>query len=147
MNHTKERVKTFREGQIVSPEKSYLVDHDAEIVNLTSYPLAIALRTGHRAVQLKDQLGKKSLNIIEIYDDPNRVEESTDDGRLITDEYRAMFTPESVKRAEKYADLFQYSCHFLNDEEILEVINIIAMKVKKSIESTWDQFDRIMEEI
>ena len=65
-----ERVKNFRKGQIIPVNDGHAVSYDTEIVNLTSRPIAIALRTSRRTVTMKDSIGKHSLNVIEIYEEP-----------------------------------------------------------------------------
>ena len=64
-----------------------------------------------------------------------------------TEEYNNIFTSESIERAKRYAEIFQHGCHFMNDEQVLEVINLIAEKVKETFTITGEQMDKIFIEI
>ena len=58
---------------------------------------------------------------------------------LLDKKYYAIFTPESIERAKKYANIFQYGCHFLDDEDILDILTIQAEKIQERMEAGWNE--------
>jgi hypothetical protein len=44
--------------------------------------------------------------------------------------YYNIFTKESIKRAREYANMFQYGCHLLSDKDIMDILGIMAEKIR-----------------